>query len=348
MSIKQFLAAFKELGYDAKVNQPYDGKLGGNHVQNNSIGFEVDPSRQGILFEFRNDLLVHPEKGPKLRADFIAILDKVLQLKKPPTAINIFPMLPAPQSIVDSFLAENSVVVSYNKEKQVRLAFIAEHAGEDLPYGYSWSVNDQKNIVSKNLHFDKNSRELAIFLAHYFETSLIFTRLSKLVVDANSQLTNNDIFPQKVMGMAVDLNTNLSTEEETRRYERYFMGLVKGILYLHERVSSHFWFSIQGFPADLLPESDLVISFYTNDNFAKKSAEKFIKAGYKVTLNPPMFNGKLLFGYTNLTFLNGFYPRKRESLVFLVSSRQMESNFAKLKADFSDILKSLCLPSTKS
>lgn len=340
------MAEFKERGYKALINEPYNGKLGGNHSQNNSIGFQVDPSRQGILFEFRNDMLTDPVRSSKLRMDFLAILDKVLNLSKPPKIEDLYPQLIEPKSITDSFVAENSVVVSYNKEKSVRLSFIAEHAGQDLPAGYSWSLNDQINLVSNNLHYDKNSLELSMFLAHHFETSLIFTKLSKLIVDANSQLTSKDIFPEKVMGKTVELNANLSYEEETRRYERYFMGLVKGILYLHEKIGSHFWFSIQSFPADQLPESDLVISFYANDSFAKKTAKKFIEAGYKVTMNPPMYNGKMLFGYTNLTFLNGFYPRKRESLVFLISSKLMESHLDKIKKDFSGILKSLCQPST--
>jgi predicted N-formylglutamate amidohydrolase len=329
------------------INQPYDGKQGGNHSQNNSIGFEIDPNRQGILFEFRNDILECPKRGPKLRDDFISILNKLLKPEKAPEVTTLYPSLLEPKKIVDSFVSNNSVVVSYNTEKKVRLAFIAEHAGDQLPAGYDWSDNDCANIVSKGLHYDEHTLELANYLTLEFETSLIFTRLSKLLIDPNCQLTCRAIFPETIAGTKVELNTNIPIEEETRRYDLYFMGLVKGIMYMHQKISSHFWFSIQSFPSVLVPEADIVVSFYANEAFAKKASKHLTKAGYKVSMNHPLFDGKRLFGYTNTTFLNGFYPRKRESLIFLFSTKLLDASLEKVKADMSALIKDCCLQGGK-
>jgi predicted N-formylglutamate amidohydrolase len=341
------LKEFESLGYVAMINQPYDGKQGGNHSQNNAIGFDLNAGRQAMLFEFRNDILQCPVRGPKLRTDFVGILNKLLKPQVVPDLAVLCPGLVEPQKVKDSFVAPNAVVLSYNDDKKVRIAFLAEHAGQELPPGYHWSSEDLANVVSKGLHYDPNTLQLANFLAHKFETSLIFTRLSKLLVDPNCQLTSKDIFPQTIAGIKVKLNENISIEEETLRYERYFLGLVKGILYLHQKISSHYWFSIQSFAAELLPEADIIISYYANDQFAKKFSDRLIKSGYKVSLNHPLFDGKQLFGYTNTTFLNGFYPRKRESLILLFSTRILQADLSKVKADMSELIKDCCLHSSK-
>jgi len=326
------------------INEPYDGKQGGNHCQNNSIGFDVDPGRQGILFEFRNDILTDPQRGPKLRADFIEILTKILPSAKTGEPIPE-PLKPeeVPGKIYDRYESNNSIVVCYNQQPKVRLAFIAEHAGKDLPEGYEWPEQDKEFIVKRNLHYDANTLELANYLASKFETSLIATRYSKLLVDPNRQLTSPLIFPQSIYGVPVMLNKSLNFQEESRRYDLYFLGLVKGIMYLHKKISCHFWFSIQSFDHVLYPDCDLVISFYANEDFAKKTSAAFESRGYKVRLNTSEFDGQKLFGYTNTTFLNGFYPRKRESLIFLISSRLLATRLDYLKKDFKEIIKVLCL-----
>ena len=350
----KFEKEFTSRGYCAVVNQPYDGKQGGNHCQNNSIGFEVDSSRKGILFEFRNDILTDPVKGPKLYADFIEILSKLAPIPKVPLQIPTVKHLAEAESlpedavllaseVTDRYESDNSLVVFFNKDPKVRLVFVAEHAGKNLPEGYSWSQTDINYVVKRNLHYDPNTLELAAFLARHFSTAYIATRYSKLLLDANQQLTSSLIFPKAIGGVPVSFNQNLTFDEESSRYELYFLGLVKGIMYLHQRISSHFWFSIQGFDQTFFPSVDLIISFYANDTFAKKIGEAFQSRGYKVELNPPDFDGKQLFGYTNTTFLNGFYPRKRESLIFIISTRLLTTRLENLKKDFTELIKTHCV-----
>lgn len=325
------------------INEPYNGKLGGNHSQNNSIGFEIDPDRQGILFEFRNDLLTDPVRGAKLEKDVKEILEKLIATeptKQPP----LKPKELKPTGPVVKFKESiNYIAVSYNKEPKVRLCFIAEHAGHSLPGSLGWSESDEKNIVSRNLHYARNTFELADYLAQQFETSFIATKLSKLVVDPNKQLTSPTIFPKVIYGVPVELNSLMTYEQESERYERYFLDLMSGVIYLHNIISSHFWFSIQSFPDFHLPQTDLILSFYTNEKFAEKMKKSFEKKGYSVLMNHKDFDGNQLFGYTNTTFLNGMYPRKRESLIFVFSSKLLDHHLDKLKEDFSELIRFRCI-----
>ncbi len=323
------------------INQPYDGKQGGNHAQNNSIGFDVDPTRKGILFEFRNDILTDPVRRAKLETDLIEILSQLQPTCRPPV-LSSAPALDFAAAF-DLRKTVNCLVVAYNEDPKVRVAFVAEHAGSELPEGLRWSSNDERFILSRDLHYDRHTLELTDHLARFFKTSMIATRLSKLVVDANRQLTSPLFIPQAVHGSVVELNRDLSYEEETQRYNSYFLDFMTGVLYLHQRISCHFWFSIQSFPAASIFGTDLIISYYTNDKLAEKFMKKFEDRGYRVVLNHPDYDGKQLFGYTNTTFLNGFYPRKRESLIFVISSKQLSENLDKVKKDFSELIKLSCI-----
>jgi len=65
---KKVYDGFKKKNHNVAINEPYDGKQGLNALD--TLLFAKYPvRRQGVEFEFRNDLLLDPKKASKIKAD---------------------------------------------------------------------------------------------------------------------------------------------------------------------------------------------------------------------------------------------------------------------------------------
>jgi len=69
----------KKRNSNVAINEPYDGKQGLATLD--ALLFAKYPvRRQGVEFEFRNDLLLNPERAPQIKADILAVLKEVFNI----------------------------------------------------------------------------------------------------------------------------------------------------------------------------------------------------------------------------------------------------------------------------
>jgi len=69
----------KKRNHNVAINEPYDGKQGLATLD--ALLFAKYPvRRQGIEFEFRNDLLMDPKRAPAIKADTLAAVKEALNL----------------------------------------------------------------------------------------------------------------------------------------------------------------------------------------------------------------------------------------------------------------------------
>jgi len=69
----------KKRNHYVKVNEPYTGKEGLNALD--TLLYAKDPvRRQGVEFEFRNDLLLDPKKSEKIKADTLEVVKETCNL----------------------------------------------------------------------------------------------------------------------------------------------------------------------------------------------------------------------------------------------------------------------------
>jgi predicted N-formylglutamate amidohydrolase len=96
-----------------------------------------------------------------------------------------------------------------------------EHASPRLPQPYSWHEADRR-LVGTHWSYDLGARELTLELAHALSASAVLARFTRLLIDPNRSLDQADLFRASAEGKPVQLNTDLSDAERTRRIERYY------------------------------------------------------------------------------------------------------------------------------
>jgi len=73
----KFLKEFQNKGYKAFLNEPWSGKNGLNFAIDNFLTAKYPFQREGIVLEFRNDLLKHPETFRKIQVDLQDIIRSI-------------------------------------------------------------------------------------------------------------------------------------------------------------------------------------------------------------------------------------------------------------------------------
>ena len=121
-----------------------------------------------------------------------------------------------------------------------------EHASNRLPTPWTWSEND---LRLKEMHWawdlgaEAFSRELSTELG----CTGIVTRFTRLLIDANRAMDQENLFREVADGHSVDLNTQLSESDKTHRIETYWRPYHEAIEGLMDQQPIDFLLSIHSF-----------------------------------------------------------------------------------------------------
>lgn len=118
-------------------------------------------------------------------------------------------------------LFKNALVQDYRAPDSLPLLILCEYASNALPPGYTWTPSDEAHFKDTHWAYDLASLQLASKLAKQFNAVLVYPAYSRLFVDVNRPIQSLDLIPPSRDNKPVQLNQDLTEEEEQRRLQYY-------------------------------------------------------------------------------------------------------------------------------
>jgi len=245
---------------------------------------------------------------------------------------------------------ENAKVLDFRDPENPnnQIAIICEHASNALPDGYSWSDNDRKYFANENVAWDEGALETAIYLASELKCVLVHSLYSRLLIDIDKDIPSDELFQKRVGDLEIELNQNLTPEEELNRVTKYHVTFYHALREVSEKVNPKYVLGMNTLPHDQEEEksTEIGIEFVDSDKFAGKLYEAIKGKGYSVEKNKPSAG---IFRNVINTFLRANYPLRREGVEFNFRGDviQDEEKYSKLKKDILEVIKELCIGNTE-
>jgi len=242
---------------------------------------------------------------------------------------------------------ENAKILDFrDKENPNNMIVItAEHASNGLPDGYSWTENDKTYFADEHWGYDPGSLDMAIHLAKGLKCVLVYSLYSRLLLDVNRCITAQTLFRKSGDGKIVDLNKDITWEEEQQRIIKYHHSYFSALREVSIKIDPLYVFSVHSFtPLYEGQPRSLEVGTLVNysDELAEKINEIFKRKGYKAAVNEP-YDGKQ--GLATLeALLFAEYPVKRQGVEFEFRNDLLQDPkiSLKLKADALEALQIVC------
>ena len=228
-----------------------------------------------------------------------------------------------------------------------RLVLTCAHASNALPEGYSWSENDQKYFANEHWAWDPAALKTAVDLASRLKVSLLHSLYTRLIADVNRDVTENDVFRRSGDGREVELNHDLTEEEEVKRVIIYHASYYHALKELSEKVKPDFVVAIHTFTPLYEGKKrtlEIGVNFDKSDELGQRLYEGIKEKGYNVEMNQP-YSGKGNTGHAMHSILN--YDEKKERqgvyLEFRNDVLQDPERVDKIRIDIAEVLTNVIL-----
>jgi len=254
-------------------------------------------------------------------------------------------MNPTVQELRTEF--ENAKIVDFRDPQNPNNAIVitAEHASNALPDEYSWTENDRTYFANEHWGYDPGSLDVAIYLAKELKCVLVHSLYSRLLIDVNRSLAADTLFRTQGDAQVVDLNRDLTYEEEQKRIAKYHHSYYNALREVSLKIDPLYIFSIHSFtglyegqPRSL--EIGVMVSY--SDDLGNKVNEGLKKRNHNAAVNEP-YDGKQGMNALD-TMLFAKYPVRRQAVQFefrndlLLDAKKAE----KIKANALEAIKEAC------
>jgi len=221
------------------------------------------------------------------------------------------------------------------------IALFCAHASNTLPEGYSWSENDKRNFAEKHWAWDLGALDAAIYLASGLKCLLTHALYSRLLVDVNRKITDDDTCRKGGDGNIVELNKDLTEEEKEYRTKVFHRPYYDAIYEIYNKVNPGMIFGVHSFTPNKEGEIrtlEVGIECIDSSEFAEKLRDGMRRRGYKAEINEP-YSGKL--GHALHQLLDSKHERDREGAVFEFRNDLLldTKRAPKLKQDTFEVIK---------
>ena len=111
----------------------------------------------------------------------------------------------------------------FKKENSSReeILFICDHSSNQIPNSYNNLGLDKKNI-SSHIAFDIGSRLLTIQLTKQLKACCFVSNFSRLLIDPNRKLKDDDLILEESFGTKVPGNSKIKKEEKNKRINKFY------------------------------------------------------------------------------------------------------------------------------
>jgi len=215
---------------------------------------------------------------------------------------------------------ENARIVDYRDPSNPnnKIVVTCEHARNVLPDEYSWTENDKRYFVNDHWGYDIGAYDMANALASELKCVFVHSLYSRLLLDPNRSIVSDTLFRRSGDGREVELNKDLTYEEEQERIKKYFIPYYEALREISAKVDPTYVLSIHSFTPlyEGKTRSIEVGVLYGHDSteFALKVNEEMNKKGYKSEANKP-YDGVTTMG-TVKSLIFAKFPTKRLGITF--------------------------------
>jgi len=243
---------------------------------------------------------------------------------------------------------ENAKIVDYRDPENPNneVVITCELAFNTLPDEYSWTEHDERHFVNEHWGYDIGAFQMADALAAELKCVFVHSLYSRLLIDPNRTLVADTLFRKNGDGEEVDINKDLTYEEEQKRIKKFYIPYYEALREISTKVNPKKVFSIHSFTA--LYEGQArsieigVLYAQESTEFSLDVNERMKNKGYKSEANKP-YNGIITMGALN-SLLFAKHPLKREGLTFefrndILANRE---KFAELKEKTVEVINDVC------
>jgi len=243
---------------------------------------------------------------------------------------------------------ENAKVFDYRDPQNPnnKVVVTCEHATNHLPEDYSWTENDERYFVNEHWGVDIGALEMAKSLAAELKCVLVHSLYSRLLLDPNRSIVSDTLFRRSGDGQEVDLNKDLTHEEEQKRIKRFYIPYYEALREISEKVDPTYVLSIHSFTPVYQgePRSMEIGVLYGHDStkLAIDIDQGMKTKGYVSDINKP-YDGITTMG-TVKSLIYAKHPAKRQGITFefrndiLTNQKRMPI----LKSHTVEVIKDVC------
>jgi len=212
---------------------------------------------------------------------------------------------------------ENAKIIDFRDAENPNNSVIitCEHASNDLPEGYSWTENDRKHFVDEHWGWDAGSLDVGMYLAKELKCVLVYSLYSRLLLDVNRSTSADTLFRTDGDGQILDLNRDLTEEEEEKRIIKYHHSYYNALREVSNKIDPLYIFSVHSFTALYEGEPrSLEVGILVNysEELAEKVCAGIKKKSHKIAINEP-YDGKQGLNALD-TLLFAKYPVRRQGI----------------------------------
>jgi len=214
---------------------------------------------------------------------------------------------------------ENARIVDFRDPENPNneMVITCEHASNELPDGYEWTENDRKHFVDEHWGWDAGSLDVGMYLAKELKCVLVYSLYSRLLVDVNRSTSADTLFRTEGDGQIIDLNKDLTYEEEQKRIIKYHHSYYNALREVSLKIDPQYIFSVHSFTG-LYEGQVRTLEVGILVNYSEELAEKVCagikKRHHNIAINQP-YDGKQGLNALD-TLLFAKYPVKRQGIQF--------------------------------
>jgi len=245
---------------------------------------------------------------------------------------------------------ENAKILDYRDPTAPNnhIVITCEHATNDLPEDYSWSENDKRNFVDEHWGLDIGAFDAAHTLAKELKCVFVHSLYSRLLLDPNRTIVSDTLFRKFGDGKEVELNKDLTFEEEQKRIKRFLIPYCEALREISLKVDPTYILSIHSFTPNYQGETRAmeigVLCGVDSPKLAADINEALNLSGYCSEINKPYDGITTMGAIKSLIYAKN--PTKRQGVTFEFRNDILTNNKRgkKLLTDTADVVRKICQP----
>lgn len=243
---------------------------------------------------------------------------------------------------------ENAKILDYRcpESPNNHIILTCEHATNDLPDDYSWSENDKRNFVDEHWGLDIGAFDTAHALAKELKCVFVHALYSRLLLDPNRTIVSDTLFRRFGDGKEVELNKDLTFEEEQKRIKRFYIPYCEALREVSLKVDPTYILSIHSFTpmyqGEVRSMEIGVLSGHDSAKLAGDLNDGMNIRGYYSEINKPYDGITTMGAIKSLIFAK--QPTKRQGITFEFRNDILtnKKRIRKLLVDTADVVRKVC------
>jgi len=243
---------------------------------------------------------------------------------------------------------ENANVVDYRDplNPNNNVVITCEHASNELPDDYAWTDKDRRNFTNEHWAIDIGAFKIAQALAQELKCVFVHALYSRLLLDVNRTLVADTLFRKDGDGQEVDLNKDMTYEEEQRRIRRFYMPYYEALREVSNKVNPTYVLSIHSFTPlyEGQTRSTEIGVLYSHESteFALKLNQGMDDKGYYSEVNKPYDGLTSLGALKSVLYSSNSVERRGVTFEFRNDILLDEKKYPELKSATVEVVKNVC------